>query len=61
MSYLDKTFCASENCRNDCGRRMTDEEHERLVYLNSERVSYSYFCGYYEPSNPLKSGDVKGI
>jgi hypothetical protein len=45
MSYLDKIFCASPTCKNDCGRRMTDEEHQRLIYLNSDRVSYGYFCG----------------
>lgn len=45
MSYLDKTFCASPNCTNDCGRRMTDEEHQRLIYLNNQYVSYGYFCG----------------
>jgi hypothetical protein len=45
MTYLDKTFCASPHCTNECGRRMTDEEHHRLVYLNDDRVSYGYFCG----------------
>jgi hypothetical protein len=45
MSYLDKTFCASPNCTNDCGHRMTDEEHQRLIYLNDECVYYAYFCG----------------
>lgn len=45
MSYLDKTFCASPNCKNDCGRRMTDLERERLTYLNDKYVSYGYFCG----------------
>ena len=45
MSYLDKTFCASPKCQNDCGRRMTELEHERLVYLNDVMVCYAYFCG----------------
>jgi len=54
MSYLDKTFCASPNCKNDCGRQMTDLERERLIYLNNDRVSYGYFCG--EPS--LKSTNI---
>jgi hypothetical protein len=44
-TYLDKTFCASPNCQNDCGRRMTLEEHERLIYLNDKEVCYGYFCG----------------
>lgn len=45
MTYLEKTFCASVNCKNDCGRRMTEEELTRLRYLNSDEVSYDYFCG----------------
>ena len=45
MTYLDKTFCASPNCKNDCGRKMTDEQYHRLVFLNYERVAYGYFCG----------------
>jgi hypothetical protein len=45
MSYLDKTFCASPNCKNDCGRRMSDQERERLTYLSDKYVSYGYFCG----------------
>lgn len=45
MSYLDKTFCDSPQCKNDCGRRMTDEERSRLTYLNDKHVSYGYFCG----------------
>jgi hypothetical protein len=45
MPFYDKTFCASPNCKNDCGRRMTDKERKELTYLNSDRVSYDYFCG----------------
>lgn len=45
MSYLDKTFCASPNCKNDCGRRMTSEERSVLNNLNGRYVSYGYFCG----------------
>lgn len=45
MAYLDKIFCASPHCQNDCGHRMTDEERDRLIYLNQDMVSYSYFCG----------------
>lgn len=49
MSSLDKTFCASPNCKNDCGRRMTDKEREGLDSFNKQYVSYGYFCG--EPLN----------
>jgi hypothetical protein len=45
MSYLDKTFCASPKCRNDCGRRMTDKERDQLIYAQAEYVNYGYFCG----------------
>ena len=45
MSYLDKTFCASPNCKNDCGRRMTDPQRQGLYFHNDKQVSYGYFCG----------------
>ena len=63
MSYLDKTFCASPHCNNDCGRRMTDErKHQRLIYLNDERVSYGYFCGEEDRLNLwLDPESIKGI
>ena len=61
MSYLDKTFCASPNCKNDCGRRMTDEEHQRLIYLNTDRVSYGYFCGEPVDINSSKNSATEDI
>lgn len=45
MSYLDKTFCASPKCKNDCGRMMTDQQRKGLDYHNEKYVSYGYFCG----------------
>jgi len=50
MSYLDKTFCASPNCKNECGRKMTAEKKQDLAMLSdagywSAQVSYAYFCG----------------
>jgi hypothetical protein len=45
LSCLDKTFCASPDCKNDCGRKITDEELDRLNIPKLEYVSYSYFCG----------------
>ena len=52
MSYLDKTFCASPQCKNDCGRRMTDREREQLTYSEAQYVSYGYFCGEDEKQEP---------
>lgn len=54
MSYLDKTFCASPRCNNDCGRRMTDEERERLTYSQAQYVSYGYFCGEQDGQAPQR-------
>jgi hypothetical protein len=45
MSYLDKTFCQSPQCINECGRKMTDEERNKLSNLVGELISYGYFCG----------------
>lgn len=44
MCYRDKTFCASPDCKNECGRQITDEqrgEAERLGLL----IAWGYFCG----------------
>lgn len=42
MTYKDKTFCASPNCKNVCGRQMSEEEKCKLK--DWEYVSYAYFC-----------------
>lgn len=50
---LDKTFCASPECKNECGRKLPDEYY-RSAWENPEDhhgklISYAYFCG--EPDN----------
>ena len=45
MTFLDKTFCASQNCKNECGRKMSEQERDRLKILDKQYVSYGYFCG----------------
>lgn len=55
MNFLDKTFCASPNCENECGRKMTLSEQSSLtamaVLMNPDGkdiivpVSWGYFCG----------------
>lgn len=48
ICYMDRTWCASPNCQNKCGRKMTDEDHERaLAWWGGADypVSMSYFCG----------------
>ncbi len=54
MSFLDKTFCASPRCNNDCGRRMTDEQREQLTYSQAQYVSYGYFCGEQDGQAPIR-------
>lgn len=56
ITFKDKTFCASPNCQNDCGRKMTDEEKKEFLIQNLPQnwdgmlgVSCAYFCG--EPEN----------
>lgn len=49
--FKDRTYCASPNCNNECGRRMSAEDKEYLKELAfrgvkaSAMVSYAYFCG----------------
>ena len=48
MSFLDKTFCASPNCKNECGHKMTQEEQLEAMReedWTSVGVSQGYFCG----------------
>ncbi len=44
ISYKDKTFCASPQCKNECGRQLTDnikKEANKADML----ISMAYFCG----------------
>lgn len=48
MAFLDKTYCASPNCENECGRKMTIEEEGFLLDNPPAQyygISYGYFCG----------------
>ncbi len=52
ICYKDKTFCASPNCQNVCGRKMTDAEKIGLKDWGDFPVAYGYFCDQpaYRPS-----------
>jgi hypothetical protein len=43
MTYLDKTYCASPECKNECGRKMDVKDHSRKY--GDDRICYGYFCG----------------
>ena len=60
-SYKDKTFCASPDCENECGRKLTDQDKHYLSSFsdpeNAPVVCYAYFCG--EPES--KTPEIEGI
>ena len=43
--YLDYTYCASPDCKNECGRQMSDEIRKAVEKDKYARYSMSYFCG----------------
>jgi hypothetical protein len=48
IPFKDKTYCASPNCKNECGRMMTKREREQYEEFREEYevcLSQAYFCG----------------
>lgn len=48
IPFRDRTYCASPNCKNECGRKMTKKEEEELEKMNETLwvvVKQGYFCG----------------
>lgn len=39
------TFCASPDCKNKCGKKLTEEDKKFLDYYKWVPVSMGYFCG----------------
>lgn len=58
MSFKDRSFCASINCINECGRQMSLEEKKQMNELIEKGedvvVSQGYFCGV-----PNKEADIR--
>jgi hypothetical protein len=55
MCYKDMTFCASPNCQNKCGRKLTKEVQEgakRWWGSDDAPIAISYFCD--DNGEPLK-------
>lgn len=42
MTRFDKTYCASPNCENGCGRRPPES---LSLEIGDDCFSYGYFCG----------------
>lgn len=52
INFKDRAFCASPNCTNECGRKLTPElqkEYERAnlpgQWDGMLGIAYGYFCG----------------
>lgn len=43
ITFKDKTYCMSPNCKNECGRKMTEKE-KREAENQELLVAYAYFC-----------------
>lgn len=58
ISYKDRTFCASPNCQDKCGRKLTEEIKQAAVkWWGSEGapISVAHFCG----DNPNELNQAK--
>lgn len=42
---LDMTFCASPQCKGECGRQLTDEVKQAAKRIGKPWLSMRYFCG----------------
>jgi hypothetical protein len=49
---VDMTFCASPNCKNECGRKMEPDQKSFLYEWPNKPVSYAYFCNV--PGEPIE-------
>lgn len=53
ICYLGTAFCISPNCKNDCGRQLTDKIREAAKKLGLP-ICTGYFCG---PMSALNTND----
>ena len=44
ICFRDRTWCASPNCKNECGAKMSQEMKEKAKNSN-EPIAWAYFCG----------------
>ena len=43
ITYADRTFCSSANCKNECGRQLTAWDRERARKMGMP-IAYAQFC-----------------
>lgn len=49
---LDRTFCASPQCKGECGREYTKAHEAAAERCGKKYLSFAYFCG--EPEQQPK-------
>lgn len=54
MCFRDRTYCNSVNCKNECGRQLTQEIKDAANKAGMY-ISYSYFCGKPEPDYKINA------
>ena len=60
ICYGDRTWCASPNCKNECGRQLQDWHIKQNAQENMQLpVCYGYYCG--APAEDLKDNDNRGV
>lgn len=44
ICFLDYTYCFSKNCKNNCGRKMSELIKKAIDNNNFARVTFALFC-----------------
>lgn len=59
MIYLDRTFCVSPNCVNECERKLTPEIRAAAnKWMKDAPIAVAYFCGPKEDKE-FYTGDAR--
>ena len=57
ICFEDKTYCASPNCKNECGRQLTDDIRQAAIKADMP-IMQGYFCeDKPEPKSICACGD----
>ncbi len=55
--WKEKTYCASPQCKNECGRKLPEALLRQANDLDID-LSWSYFCGEPKPNKDGKNDTV---
>jgi hypothetical protein len=56
VCWRDKTWCASSNCKNECGKKMPPDVKSAADNC-AWPISYAYFCGELEMCHHESDGN----